>query len=250
MSNKNLKLLMNMREFKTIIWALWINLLLQNPLAYAGAANSTSLIPAGEFLMGTEEGTEIERPVHRVFLEEYKISRFEVTNLEFEKYQPGHIRSASSSCDQCPVTMVSWFEASSYCRSKEGRLPPEAEWEKAGRGPAGNAYSFGKNPDPSKSNFGHDFLAGAKVVDSFQPNGFGLYNMSGNVWEWVNDWFAFYSETPSPELTKKKTASGEKVLRGGSWYNSAYYVHVGMRFKLRPGMKLNSIGFRCAWTVQ
>ena len=76
---------------------------------------------------------------------------------------------------------------------KKGRLPTEAEWEKAGRGPVGYSYSFGANPDQSKGNFGRDFKAGAQIVNSFQPNGFGLYNMSGNVWEWVNDWFAFYA---------------------------------------------------------
>jgi formylglycine-generating enzyme required for sulfatase activity len=86
--------------------------------------------------MGTEEGTKIERPVHKVYLREFRISRFEVSNIEFEIFQPNHTRSVSSPCDQCPVTMVNWFEASSYCKNKNGRLPSEAEWEKAARGPA------------------------------------------------------------------------------------------------------------------
>jgi len=239
-----------MRKSKKIFWALLVSLLLENPLVQAvQIEKSTSLIPAGEFLMGTEEGAEIERPVHKVYLKEYRISRFEVSNIEFEKFQPSHIRSASSTCDHCPVTMVTWFEASSYCKYKGGRLPIEAEWEKAGRGPNGHSYSFGANPDQSKSNYGRDFQTGAKNVNSFQPNGFGLYNMSGNVWEWVNDWFAFYA-VADLEKPKRLRISNEKILRGGSWYNSAFYVNVGMRFKLSPDIKLNSIGFRCAWDAQ
>ena len=239
-----------MRKSKKLFWALWISLLLENSLVHAvQIEKSASLIPAGEFLMGTKEGAEMERPVHKVYLKEYRISRFEVSNLEFEKFQPSHVRSVSSACDQCPVTMVSWFEASSYCKNQKGRLPSEAEWEKAGRGPAGHSYSFGENPDQSKGNFGREFQAGAQIVNSFQPNGFGLYNMSGNVWEWVNDWFAFYA-VADLEKPKRLRISNEKILRGGSWYNSAYYVNVGMRFKLGPHIKLNSIGFRCVWDSQ
>ena len=85
-------------------------------------------------------------------------------------------------------------------------------------------------------------------MKSFQPNGYGLYNMSGNVWEWVDDWFSLYAKTKIDKLTT--TVLKEKMVRGGSWYNSAYYINVGMRFKLNPEVKLNSIGFRCAWDVQ
>ena len=239
-----------MRKTKKFVLGFFLFFLFQNHLASAlQIEKKTSLIPAGEFLMGTEEGTEIERPVHKVLLKEFRISRFEVSNREFETFQPNHTRSASSSCDQCPVTMINWFEASSYCKKKNGRLPSEAEWEKAARGPAGYRYSFGENPDQSKSNFANEFQVGVKTVSSFQPNGFGLYNMSGNVWEWVDDWFSFYAKSKKETLREVKMFN-EKILRGGSWYNTAYYINVGMRFKLDPDIKLNSIGFRCAWDIQ
>ena len=208
----------------------------------------SSLIPAGEFLMGTKEGTEIERPVHKVYLEAFRISLYEVSNQEFEMFQPKHIRSVSSSCDKCPVTMISWYQANSYCKNINARLPSEAEWEKAARGPTGYRYSFGKISDQSKSNFANDFKFGAKTVRSFQPNGYGLYNMSGNVWEWVDDWFSLYTNAKIDKLTTMMP--NKKMVRGGSWYNSAYYINTGMRFKLNPEIKLNSIGFRCAWDVQ
>tara|TARA_Y100001960_G_C14756345_1_gene871450 strand:+ start:1929 stop:2645 length:717 start_codon:yes stop_codon:yes gene_type:complete len=238
-----------MRKEKEIFIFCLIFFLIQGHVATSKERHeNTSLIPAGEFLMGTEEGTEIERPVHKVYLEAFRISLFEVSNREFEMFQPKHIRSASSSCDKCPVTMISWYEAISYCKSKNARLPSEAEWEKAARGPAGYRYSFGEIPDQSKSNFSNSFKLGAKTVRSFQPNGYGLYNMSGNVWEWVADWFYLYSKTQIDKLRTR--VPNAKMVRGGSWYNSDYYINLGMRFKLNPEIKLNSIGFRCAWDVQ
>ena len=238
-----------MRLEKKIFAICLILFLIKGHLAISMERNqNTSLIPAGEFLMGTEEGTEIERPVHKVYLEAFRISLSEVSNREFEIFQPKHIRSVNSSCDKCPVTLISWYEAISYCKSINARLPSEAEWEKAARGPAGYRYSFGKISDQSKSNYANDFKLGAKTVKSFQPNGYGLYNMSGNVWEWVDDWFSLYTKTKIDKLTTVRP--NEKMVRGGSWYNNAYYINVGMRFKLDPEIKLNSIGFRCAWDVQ
>ena len=238
-----------MKKEKKIFIVCLIFFLIQGHLANAMEKYEyTSLIPAGEFLMGTEEGTEIERPIHKVYLKAFRISLFEVSNREFEMFQPKHIRSVSSSCDKCPVTMINWYEATSYCKSKKARLPSEAEWEKAARGPAGYRYSFGEILDQSKSNFANSFKLGAKTVKSFEPNEYGLYNMSGNVWEWVDDWFSHYSKTKIEKL--KTMVFNEKMVRGGSWYNSAYYINVGMRFKLNPEIKLNSIGFRCAWNVQ
>ena len=242
---------LNNRQLVKTFW-LVVCILIQSPTAQSQALQSESkpvLIPAGEFLMGTEDGTEIERPVHKVFLREYKIDRHEVSNQEFEMLQPDHPRSAASVCDRCPVTLVTWFEASAYCEIRGGRLPTEAEWERAGRGPDGFSYSFGPTADKGKGHFGREFQAGAKPVDSFQPNSFGLYNMSGNVWEWVNDQFSFYPQAATGTAGGRRT-SREKIVRGGSWYNEAYYVNVGMRFRLKPGMKLNSIGFRCAWDAE
>ena len=239
-----------MKKSIRLVLEIWVIFLISISLAQAfPAEKNISLIPAGDFLMGTDKGTEIERPVHKVYLKEYKISQFEVTNLEFEKFQPSHNRSVSSFCDQCPVTMVNWCDANSYCMNQGGRLPSEAEWEKAGRGPEGYSYSFGVTPDQTKSNYGRNFQDGAQIVNSFQPNGFGLHNMSGNVWEWVNDWFMLYAMDDINSQKQQETFK-EKVIRGGSWYNPAYYVNIGMRFKLSPHIKLNSVGFRCAWSIQ
>ena len=222
-----------------------ISLFFPFSISQASEKGNPVLIPSGEFFMGTEDGTESELPIHKVYLKAFKIDRYEVTNLQFETFDLDHTRSAASACDQCPVTLVTWVEANNYCKHQGGRLPTEEEWERAARGPEEFSYSFGQKGDISKANYGNEFNAGAKPVHSFQPNGFGLYNMSGNVWEWVHNWFSFYPQPSAPAVRDNKK-SGEKLLRGGSWYNKAYYVHAGMRFTLKPGTRLNSVGFRCA----
>ncbi len=201
-------------------------------------------IPVGEFQMGTEAGTARERPVHTVWVDAFFIDRYEISNTEYETFQPGHRRSQLSACDECPVTLVTWHEAEAFCRQRGGRLPTEAEWEKAARGPNGFAYGFGKQPDVSKANFGKEFQDGTVPVNTYAPNGYGLHQMSGNVWEWVRDWFGAYPEGNTENPTGPATGA-QKVVRGGSWHHSEYYVNTGMRFKLDPNVPLNSLGFRC-----
>ena len=207
------------------------------------------LIPAGVFLMGSEQGTGREQPIHEVWLDAFAIDRYEVSNRDYEIFQPGHRRSASSACDLCPVTLVSWPSADAFCRNRGGRLPTEAEWEKAARGPAGHRFSFGPKADTARGHFARAFTAGTVPVRSLAGNGYGLHHMSGNVWEWVADWFGSYTKGPLKNPQGPKTGF-QKILRGGSWYNADYYVDAGMRFRLGTHVKLNSVGFRCARTVQ
>jgi len=203
------------------------------------------LIPAGPFLMGSEQGTERERPVHEVWLDAFAIDRYEVSNRDYESFQKSHRRSASSACNLCPVTLVSWSSAEAFCQNKGGRLPTEAEWEKAARGPAGLRFSFGPEADPARGHFARAFTSGAVPVGTLSGNGYGLHHMSGNVWEWVADWFGSYAKGPL-QNPRGPDVGFQKILRGGSWYNADYYVDAGMRFRLDPRVKLNSVGFRCA----
>ncbi|MEC7641374.1 MAG: SUMF1/EgtB/PvdO family nonheme iron enzyme [Nitrospinota bacterium] len=210
----------------------------------SSSGSQRSLIPAGEFLMGTEEGTEMEQPVHRVRLKEFYIDRYEVSNDEYQTFRPDHPRSALSACDQCPVTIVNWHDADKFCRHRGGRLPTEAEWERAARGTQGFAFAFGATPDRAEGHFGLPFKTGAIPVNSPPPNDFSLHHMTGNVWEWVNDWSASYPSGIVDNPTGPSVGD-KKILRGGSWYSAAYYLNVGLRFELNPVVKLNSIGFRC-----
>jgi len=197
------------------------------------------LIPAGEFLMGTDQGTPAERPIHKVVLD-----RFEVSNQNYEAFDPGFHRSSASSCDRCPATRVSWYEAQAYCQSLNRRLPSEAEWEKARRGPAENP-SASRPQETARTSL--PIKAGAFAVDSPPANGYGIHHLAGNVWEWVNDWHdeSYYRTSPA-ENPLGPLKGLRKSVRGGSWYNNVWYTQPGMRFQLAPHVKLNSLGFRCA----
>ena len=202
------------------------------------------LIPAGEFLMGTDQGTPAERPIHKVELGGFFLDRFEVSNQNYEAFDPGFHRSSASSCDRCPATRVSWYEAQAYCQSLNRRLPSEAEWEKARRGPAENP-SASRPQETARTSL--PIKAGAFAVDSPPANGYGIHHLAGNVWEWVNDWHdeSYYRTSPA-ENPLGPLKGLRKSVRGGSWYNNVWYTQPGMRFQLAPHVKLNSLGFRCA----
>ncbi|MZG52709.1 MAG: formylglycine-generating enzyme family protein [Nitrospinae bacterium] len=148
-------------------------------------ANSQVLIPAGEFKMGTEKGTQAEQPVHSIWIDDFLLDRYEVANKDYEKTNPQFKRSRASACDDCPATRVSWEETKNYCQEKGMRLPTEAEWEKARRGP----NNLNVEPHLKNARYGLSFEAGTAPVQSSTENGYGLHHMEGNVWEWTNDWF-------------------------------------------------------------
>jgi len=165
-------------------------------LANNAEPSDEALIPAGEFLMGTDQGTPAERPIHKVELGGFFLDRFEVSNQNYEAFDPGFHRSSASSCDRCPATRVSWYEAQAYCQSLNRRLPSEAEWEKARRGPAENP-SASRPQETARTSL--PIKAGAFAVDSPPANGYGIHHLAGNVWEWVNDWHdeSYYRTSPA-----------------------------------------------------
>lgn len=213
-------------------------------LANNAEPSDEALIPAGEFLMGTDQGTPAERPIHKVELGGFFLDRFEVSNQNYEAFDPGFHRSSASSCDRCPATRVSWYETQAYCQSLNRRLPSEAEWEKARRGPAENP-SASRPQETARTSL--PIKAGAFAVDSPPANGYGIHHLAGNVWEWVNDWHdeSYYRTSPA-ENPLGPLKGLRKSVRGGSWYNNVWYTQPGMRFQLAPHVKLNSLGFRCA----
>jgi formylglycine-generating enzyme required for sulfatase activity len=147
-----------------------------------------------------------------------------------------------------PVTRVSWFEAAAYCAWAGGRLPTEAEWERAARGPQGSRYSWGKEPplDASRANYG-GAIGHVTPVGLF-PKGNtseGLCDMLGNVWEWCGDWFGPYGTEHSQNPLGPK--EGEyRILRGGSWIVDPRNVRVSFRIWFEPSYRVDVNGFRCA----
>ncbi len=223
------------------------------------------LIPAGEFQMGDSfnEGDSGERPVHTVYLDAFYIDVYEVTNAQYKKFvdATGQWNDPRFNQPNQPVVGVSWHDAAAYAQWAGKRLPTEAEWEKAARGGlVGKRYPWGDSIDHSKANYGRS-VDRTTPVGKYPPNGYGTYDMAGNVWEWCMDEYdsGFYAKSPKNnpvaggviqfvdnDFTNVKTL---RVLRGGCWDYAPDFVRVANRFITRPSGASTCIGFRCAGNV-
>ncbi len=234
----------------------------QNRLAVAALAAGPVLVPAGEFRMGTAGGSGDETPQHTVYLDAFQIDRTEVTNALYAQCVAAGVCTAPSSVNSnkrssyygnsqfanYPVINVSWEDARKYCAWSGGRLPTEAEWEKAARGTDGRAYPWGnESPDAQRCNF--DRNIGDTTPVGGYPAGaspYGALDMAGNVWEWTADWYAEEYYATSPAANPQGPATGDaRVLRGGSWYNDERSVRAANRYGDFPGDWDDFIGFRC-----
>ncbi|MEX0830397.1 MAG: formylglycine-generating enzyme family protein [Nitrospirales bacterium] len=224
------------------------------------------LVPAGSFLMGSPEGTgePDERPQHRVYLNDFYIDQYEVTVERYHQFLQDNNRGAPKYWDrveisrdgQKPVVRITWYDAQAYCQWAGKRLPTEAEWEKAARGPDNRTYPWGETtPNFTTANLGKAYEPGKAYAEKLQPVGsfergkslYGAYDMAGNVWEWVADWFDQDYYLISPKKNPQGPSSGNfKVRRGGSWGNDPTALRSGLRGRLLPLRRSAAVGFRCA----
>ena len=223
-------------------------------------------IPAGCFNMGDafSEGESDELPVHNVCItSDFYMDVHEVTNAEYAACVSGGGCTAPSSSsshsrgsyygnptyDNFPVIYVDWNQATAYCSWAGKRLPTEAEWEYAARGGlSGKRYPWGDTATACVD-ANYDWCIGADTneVGSYPANGYGLYDVGGNVWEWVNDWYQgdYYSSSPTND--PPGPASGTyRIVRGGSWYLNTSYLRVADRYDSMPTDQMYIAGFRCA----
>ena len=229
---------------------------------------SMVLVPAGKFSMGSNEGDLNEKPVHLVYLDTYYIDKFEVTNARYRACVQTGICQAplqatsfvradyydSARYDNFPVIYVNWEMAKTYCEWRGARLPTEAEWEKAARGTDRRVYPWGNEPSETHANYNQS-VGDTIAVGSYQ-NGrspYGAYDMAGNVWEWVADWYQdnYYASLGENASNPQGPASGqEKVLRGGSFYYGDYIIRSANRGWNDPTGVGSGFGFRCALGVR
>jgi formylglycine-generating enzyme required for sulfatase activity len=236
------------------------------------------LVPAGEFLMGSDADDalaecekyhnycqrnryENEEPPHIVYLDTFYIDKYEVTNGLFAAcvqvgvcQSPKDSRSMSRSSyygnpqyEDYPVIHVDWNMAEAYCEWRGARLPSEAEWEKAARGTDGRTYPWGEGVDCSYANHGggNNMCVGdTSPVGSYESGRsfYGAYDMAGNVWEWVSSLYEPYPYNPD-DGREDLSASGSRVMRGGSWHGSELHLRTACRSSVEP---LILVGFRCA----
>lgn len=220
------------------------------------------LIPAGEFLMGMEDGLPDARPLHRLYLSSYWIDQHGVTNGQYRacvnggSCVPPKVRAAfdDPQLDQHPVTDVTWMQGRTYCQWVGKRLPTEAEWEKAARGIDGRRYPWG-NSDEVIQKSRLTLTDGKPSANGVEPVGmasvsvspYGVVGMIGVVSEWVKDWYAedFYRTSPSrdPQGPLRGTF---RVLRGGSWTERPLELRAGYRGWDEMTYWGPTLGFRCA----
>jgi formylglycine-generating enzyme required for sulfatase activity len=217
------------------------------------------VIPAGEFLMGNDKGDEEDKPAHHLSLPEYSIQKYEVTNAQFSifskesGYQTYQEKNAKSNWkdffkpgqEENPVVMITWDDAEAYCKWLGGRLPGEAEWEKAARGSDGRAYPWGNEWQSDKANTLESGLRGPARVGSFGAgkSPYGVMDMAGNVSEWTADVFSAYPGNSNPMSEYLKNL---RVVRGGGWFDDPDHVTTFTRDAALPGITAgDDLGFRC-----
>ncbi len=217
------------------------------------------LVPAGEFIMGSNDWWPKSQPAHKRYLKAFYIDKYEVTNRRYKAFvdatghpPPPHWRGGRipPGKEDHPVVYVSWYDAVAFCRWEGKRLPTEAEWEKAARGTDGRTFPWGNKFSPYKANTPQLGTGDTMKVGSFEDgkSPYGVYDMAGNVFEWTSSWFK-----PHPGNTHPDENYGEKykVLKGGSWYDCTYYK-CGIsapsynRIFFLPNTRNNNFGFRCA----
>ena len=221
-------------------------------------------VPAGTFTMGEDLAPDDQSPAHKVVLDAFWLDQTEMTNAQYDLCVAAGICTAGEytrdrdlNAGAQPVVGVSWHDAESYCSWVGGRLPTEAEWEYAARGPESRTYPWGEEPRAGAANCSEDDCAdGYSVtapVGSF-PGGaswVGAVDMAGNVWEWVSDWYrgGYYGWSPEENPPGPETGNA-KVLRGGSWEYNWANLRSRNRSGAGPGFRNDHVGFRCVMDVE
>ncbi|HUJ96347.1 MAG TPA: formylglycine-generating enzyme family protein [Terriglobales bacterium] len=219
------------------------------------------LIPEGWFQMGSESGQDNEHPVHRVWIDAFRLAAFQVTNADYARFLQATAEAAPPFWNdpkfnhpQQPVVGVSWFEAVNYCdwlsqqTGSRYRLPTEAQWERAARGGVeGQLYPWGNAPPQSLPDYAERWQKGPEPVGRYAPNAFSLHDICENVHEWCADWFQPDYYSISPERNPRGPETGvRRASRGGSWRHHVKVSRCAARSSIPPDFRYADYGFRIA----
>jgi formylglycine-generating enzyme required for sulfatase activity len=227
------------------------------------------IVPAGKFRMGNDNGKADEKPAHMVYLDTFYIDKYKVTNAFYKTCvdtgvcaPPKYINSnlhptyyGDPKYDNFPFIAADWYAAKTYCEWRGARLPTEAEWEKAARGTDQRTYPWGEGIDQSRANYNNnnepDYVGDTSKVDDYASgvSPYGVYDMAGNVWEWVADLYdeKYYSSLSDTAKNPLGPTMGEfRVVRGGSWNSNSYALRSSYRSWFNPTNANIQVGFRCA----
>ena len=226
------------------------------------------LVPAGEFIMGSDTDSDNRNSEHRLYLDAFYMDKYEVTNANYEACvtagvcEPPHFvksdfRSSyygNREFDSFPVIYVDWAMAKTYCEAWRGaRLPTEAEWEKAARGTDGRTYPWGEGISCDHANYDGDPEIGSYCVGETSEVGsyesgrspYGLYDMAGNVFEWTSSINRSYPYDAT-DGREDPTRGGSRIIRGGSWNEDSNDLRTFYRSWIGPEYSESEIGIRCA----
>jgi formylglycine-generating enzyme required for sulfatase activity len=211
-------------------------------------------VAGGTFQMGSKTGGSDKRPVHLVVLKDFYIGKYEVTQAQWKAVMgdDDHVNYFEG-CPDCPVERVSWFNAVAFTEKlnaltgEKYRLPTEAEWEFAARG--GNlsaSFKYSGSDSAMDVAWRHDNAGNmTHPVGQKNPNELGLYDMSGNVWEWCADWYSASFYALSPEKNPIGPSKGsQRVIRGGSWFQDSFGLNTTDRKSMNPEWRLGFVGLR------
>jgi formylglycine-generating enzyme required for sulfatase activity len=214
------------------------------------------LIPAGTFMMGSEGNESDERPVHRVTISRpFYLGKYEVTQAQWQAVM-GSNPSFFRGNPTLPVESVWWTDVREFIRrlnamerGNKYRLPTEAEWEYAARAGTSTAYSFGNDPKRLGEYAWYKNNSGGKThpVGQLKPNAWGLYDIHGNVWEWVRDWYGRYPSAPVTD-PRGPSSGTHRMRRGCGWNNAAPLCRTANRYSV-PGYRDDFLGFRLVRTA-
>ncbi|MFQ5694048.1 MAG: formylglycine-generating enzyme family protein [Nitrospinota bacterium] len=210
-------------------------------------------VPEGQFIQGSRDGPPEEAPPRVVFLDAFWIDRREVSVRAWERFrrETGHRPSKYASDlalhrPELPVVGVSWFDAKAYCAWAGKRLPTEAEWEKAARGPYGRRYPWGNRFDPRRAASGRPL---PEPLGS-RPGGaspYGVLDMAGSVWEWTADFWEEFYYREAPNRNPRGAPSGFlHTIKGGAYRNEPDMLRGAVRFRLDGIIRWRVVGYRCA----